>query len=513
MLVIVLTAFALLAGVYYMMRFASWSMEGDASSQTTSAIGMLESGQVDYPGAYNNGFGYSAQLVLLNLVTGLQVQQIQLGSSLWVFALALVAFITYREFLGSAIAAALGAMLLFLQPDFLFYAVRGSHEKFIWTYALLLMFLLVRSYSHIHNTWKFLLYVGLFYMVFWAFVSTNVYFAAVFMVAIMLSFVGGWVLSQLDKKHLPTYETRTPALERLIVISLACSILVFIFINYTYWPALLSYNLISDLSDKLSLMMLGAQPVETPSAYQSLGMAWKSQGAYLVLTAAQWIITLTSLVAWVIGLIGLSRMDQKRWLLWLMYSAFGLLMIFGVVADLAGFMSTNLQLRMFTPFAIFSSALVADLVVRRIKAMNIRWRKLVSVAIVIIIAFGALTVNLKVTNEPVFGNQWLFYTPEELAPARWFNNHGVLQQQVWVDTSEHLSKVYYFWEGVRPIIPYQYKWGERSSSAPYTLISELARLRTNRSGITLPYVEDQNQIYDNGQVQIFHRLPQTPYQH
>ncbi len=511
-LIILLAAFAISVGLYYSLRFGGWSMEGDAGSQTTATIGMVKSGEIDYAGAYTNGFGYTAQLAFLNIVTGLNVQELQLGSSLWVFTLALVAFITFREFLGSAGVAALGVMLLFLQPDFLFYIVRGSHEKFVWMCALLMLFLLAHSFHYLHQPVKLLLFTGLFYLVFWSFTSSNFYFAAVFISALALSFMGGWGLTKLASKSKSLNGDRANLLQRLIIISLAGSALVFIFINYTYLPALSSYYYFSDLWDKVSLLLLGGQPVDTPASYQAFARAWRSQGAYLFLTGLQWVIVGISLIGWGFGLFRLSRLNQKRWLLWLMYSAFGALLAFGVAADYLGFMSANLQLRMFTAFCLFSSPMAAAFLVDGFRSLRVNTRKLAAAAAAVIIIVGAATVALKVTNDPAFGNQWLFYTPAELAPASWLDKAGVQKNQLWVDTWEHLSIIYNFWEGSRPFMPYQYGIGTKQSPVPYTLITDLTRIRANRSGISMPDTDDQLQVYDNGQVQIYHRRPITPYQ-
>jgi hypothetical protein len=511
MLAVLLAAFALTLGLYYSLRFGGWSMEGDASSQTGAAVGMIKGGALDASGSYANGFGYTAQLVLTSLVTGLDVQDIQLGSSLWVFVLALVAFITYREYLGSVVAG-LGVILLFIQPDFLFYAVRGSHEKYVWMYALLMLFLLSRSQQFISRPVRLVLYIGVFYTVFWSLTSTNVYFAAVFMGAILLSFIGGWLIIRFAGKGHNLNGGRANTMQRIIIISLACAMMVFIFINYTYRPALNTYYYFSDFSDRLSLLLLGSQPLETPASYQWFEQAWRNQGAYLALTGLQWLIALVSLVAWVGGLFRLRKMEQKQWLLWLMYGSFGSLLVFGVVADYTGFMSTNLQLRMFTPFTLFSSPLAAGLLVSVFQKIRISWHRLAAAAAVVVVMLGAAAVALKVTNEPVFGNQWLFYTPAELAPLGWLENSGVAQSQVWVDTWPHLQLAYYFWGGYTPPAQLQYRWGLLQPQSSYTLISNLTQLRMSRMGISLPITENQNRVYDSGQAQVFHKRPITPYQ-
>jgi hypothetical protein len=506
-----IAVFGLLAGLYYSLRFGGWSMESDASSQTIAALGMVKSGQLLYSGAYNNGFAYPAQLALTSLVSGLDVRGIQLFSSLWVSVVALAAFICYREFLRSNTAAALGVLLLFLHPDFLFYIVRGSHEKYIWTFALLMLFLLMRSYRYLDKPLKLAVVVGLFYFVFWAFTASNVYFAASFMSAIVLSFLGGWTLSRLRRKR-TVDQVRATTLRRLTIIALACFTLVYTFINYTYPPALQFYNIFISLFDRLGLVVLGSQEVSAPASYAISAKTWRSQEAYLMLTGWQWLIALASVVAWGIGLFKLPRLDQKRWLLWLMYSAFAFLLVYGTFADFAGFLSVNLQLRMFTPFAMFVSPLVADMIVGGLKVVQPHWMRLIVGTVIFIVICGASAALLKVTNDPVLGNQWLFYTPAELSQAKWINNNQIPPQDVWIDSWEHMAAVYYFHEGERPSKPLQYNWGWWKAAGQYTLISELARMRANRSGIQLPPTSDQNRIYDNGTVQLYHRRTLTPYQ-
>ncbi len=156
--------------------------------------------------------------------------------------------------------------------------------------------------------------------------------------------------------------------------------------------------------------------------------------------------------------------------------------------------------------------MAAAFLVDGFRSLRVNTRKLAAAAAAVIIIVGAATVALKVTNDPAFGNQWLFYTPAELAPASWLDKAGVQKNQLWVDTWEHLSIIYNFWEGSRPFMPYQYGIGTKQSPVPYTLITDLTRIRANRSGISMPDTDDQLQVYDNGQVQIYHRRPITPYQ-
>ena len=165
--------------------------------------GILSTGRLEFPRAYNNGFGYAAQLAFTSLVTGIGLNPVQLASGAWVFVLVLVGFVTFRELLGNAFGGALATFLLLIQPDFLFYVVRGSHEKSTWTCALLMIFFLVRSYRSAASPGKLATHVLLFYLTFWGMAGGNVYFASTFMIAIALSLALGWGYERLFLRTKP----------------------------------------------------------------------------------------------------------------------------------------------------------------------------------------------------------------------------------------------------------------------------------------------------------------------
>jgi hypothetical protein len=507
-LLAVLVAVAFLAGLYYTIRFGGWAMEVDAARQALAADGVLATGRLAHPRAYGNGYEYAAQLALASLVTGLPLQPVQLASSLSVFILVLVAFVTYREFLDSAAWAALTVLLLLLQPDFLFYVLRGSHERNTWTFALLMLFLLLRSQRYAQKPARLLIYVALFYLTFWAMAASNLYFATTFTSAILIGLVAGWVLQRRGARDRAQGENRATVLRRLVTISVACLAMVYLFINYAYRPALTSYYYFRSLADRVGLVTLGAEAVAAPVGYAALGHVWRSSGIYLGLTGLQWLIAIASLVAWALEIPRLRTADYKRWLLWLLYTAFGALLAFGVFADFAGFLSANMQVRMFTPFALFSSALVAGLIRRGYLALDARGRRLAAIGATGLAVYAALAAAMKVSNDPTIGNLWLFYSPAEADAAAWAEAH--VQDEIWVDTWDHLANALEFRAGYGSAG--QYTWGVLPSPAPYTLISELTRLRANRVGLSLPETRDQNRVYDNGTAQIYDRRALTPYQ-
>ncbi len=194
-----------------------------------------------------------------------------------------------------------------------------------------------------------------------------------------------------------------------------------------------------------------------------------------------------------------------------MYTGFGAQLAFAILADYAGALSANLQVRQFTPFTLFSSpmaALLISQVAGRLGQPRVRFLR---PAAAFLALAAALAMILKVTNDPLLGNQWMFYTPGELQAARW-TDQKVDARDIWLDTTAHPINALAFWEGTQWETSNSFDWGYPQTPPPYVLISKLTRLRGNRSGLVLPSTNGYDQVYDNGDAQLFKRQPRTPYQ-
>jgi hypothetical protein len=288
-------------------------------------------------------------------------------------------------------------------------------------------------------------------------------------------------------------------------------IIVFVAINYAYRPTLLSYSLYSTLVDQVSLMVLGAQEPIVPSSYTRFQAAWRSPGIYLALTGLQWIIAIGSIAAWADNLRNLKKLDRGRWLLWLMHSSFGFLLVFGIVADYAGFLNKNLQLRMFTPFTMFSCAMVADYLIRLLRRSGLRLRRLAVLASTVLCMAGFATVALKITNDPSLGNQWLFYTKPESRVGSWMQVH-LDNAVVWTDSWDHLPEIFLFDQGYPSADRNNYFWGFVDYRFDYIVKTKPNLYRANRVGAPLPSTAGYDRIYDNGIAELFKFPAKTPYQ-
>jgi hypothetical protein len=499
-------AYVALVGIYWSVRYAGSAAEVDTMRMTMAAEGTLVNRTLIPPRFYHAGYGFPVQLAFASATSSLPVQTVQLASGLWLPVLGLAAFVAYREMLGKPGLAVLAAFLLFLQPDFLFYVLRASHEKATWLYALLLLFLVVRSYRHARQPRQMLVYILLFYLVFYGLAASNALFACSFITALGISFGGEWLLSRFRSQN--ASGGADPALPRLLITSIACLLIVFVFTGYIYPPASSLYMTLASLVDRLSSLFLGAQPADP---YRYVQSAWLSPQVYLALTLPQWLINLLSLVVWALGARHLDASDRGRWLLWLMYTGFGVQLALSILADISGFLSINLQVRQFTPFTLLSSPMAALLLGKGIERVRARQTPIFRAAIAALVVVSGAAALLKVTNDPLVGNQWMFYTPGELEAGRWADGN-IRSQAVWLDTSSHLLDVLKFQQGYDWVAANDYQYGYPKTPPPYVLISHLTRLRANRSGLALPSTVGYLQVYDNGDAQLYHRRPQTPYQ-
>src|SRR5919202_4421845 len=115
-------------------------------------------------GAYPHGYGYQALAAVVTEVTGLSVSQMQIAVLPFLtLVTALIAFVAFRVLIGNAFLAGLSALLLFLQPEFVFVVERGNHEKITHTLVLVLVFLLAASLARSRTTGMVIGFILAFY--------------------------------------------------------------------------------------------------------------------------------------------------------------------------------------------------------------------------------------------------------------------------------------------------------------------------------------------------------------
>ena len=520
--------------VYAVMNFrflGSWG-EGDTTLVTRAIASAAEAHSLrNAAQPYPNGVGYVSIVLFIHEITQVSVQTLQTYIMPCIAALnIIVLFVGYRALVNQPLAAALAAFFAYSQPDFLWVTWRGSHEKFTWMLVITLIFLLARSFAAFNRARVLARYVAIFYLVAFALVTSNVFFASSFLVAIGLSFIGGNLLVAFRKRlnrHIPEDFQLSVQLNRLFYVSLACLVLFYIFFFHLYPDSLSALGSLKGLADQLAALFLA---VDTPVAQTSVSsianptnyvrISWLSVYIFLALTIFSWIILAVSFVVWSIGMFKLFTNREfvsgnlPRLFLWLIYPAFALQLAGALVADRVSALSGNLQVRLFTPLMLVAIPLMTlgvYQIIRNLDRLVKPLRFLLATAAAIAIFAFSIVAILKATNEPLLSNFWIFVTTPELTAGDWAIHH-ISDAGVWTGSNDRIaSALNYRYLGQQGITVNFHGYGYHVDTQ-YYLLSELEVSMRQRLQLGPVDFLDENVVYTNGQVQIYHRRPITPYQ-
>jgi hypothetical protein len=511
---LLLLVYALLVGLYYVTRYNALWTETDTSSLTRAAETVSQSAELlpEARAVYPHGFNYQVSTLFISFMAGVSLQAFQ--AALWPLLsplmLALAGFVFYSRVFQKSRLAFLAGLLLFFQSDLLFVILRGSHEKLDW--PLMLVALALLSLSIGRPVRKMLLYVLLFYLVVFAMITTNVFFASTFLVSVAVSLLLGLGISLFQRRRWAV----DADLSRLLYILLACSVLLFIFMFYIYPPALRNLWELQTIAEKISVLFLGFEAEGQPYAYISTG--WISSQVYYALTVFTWILIPGSFVVWLLQarefLLGRRAFRLQAHLVWLLYAGFAIQVALAIVVDFSGALAQNLQLRIFPGFTIMAAALLAQGIDWLIAVLQQKGRavRAFAWAVGIFVSFWfAVAPLLKATNEPLLSNKWGFYSPSEASSVEWSEKY-IFSSIIWSSLDERLRELYRFKYAASPGNDNYYSDSRQEYDYRYVLYSERERLRAQRVGVAMPAVSDWNRVYDNGDVYFYHRRPLTPFQ-
>lgn len=530
-----LLCYALAAYATMHLRFmGNWS-ESDSlvvtrAISSSDAADSLRDARQPYP----NGVGYVSIVLFLQEITGLQLQTLQQYIMPCVAAFnVLVLYVGYRAMLRRPLIALMAAMFAYLQPDFLWVTWRGSHEKFTWMLVIALIFVLARSFAIWNQPRLLTRFVVLFYIIAFAMITSNVFFASSFVVAILLSFTGANVLFLLrqiaQKRRSQEDQELRRHIQRLVYINIAVGVLFYIFLFHLYPDSMTALSSFKTLVDQLALLFLNVEEqqiyITTEQTFSAPGVyvraSWLSLYIFVGLTIFSWLVLISSFLVWLIGVLRLIRkpmLDHEnlpRLFLWLIYPAFALQVGAALFADRVAVLSANLQVRLFTPAmltAIPLAALGVYTVIQNLPRLPRRWRQvLVAGAGVAVLYFSVASV-FKATNEPMLNNNLIFVTTPEISAGDWAVDH-LRDTTVWTGSNDRLSAnlgIRYL--GRDDIDNVSFRGFGFFEGTRYFMLSEMERAVRIRANLPPPFFIDQNVVYDNGSVQIFHRTPLTPYQ-
>lgn len=501
----------MVVGLYFVVRYNGRWAENDSAVFTAYIRLMVGEGRlIPSKGAgYPNGYAYQALSTFILVLTGLDATTLQqVIYPLVASIVVLPGWVLYRELTGSSRGATVATVLLLIQPEFLFVILRSSHEKFTRALLLLNLFLLIRSFKLRHHPWLLVTYVALFYLTAFTMIASNNLLANSFIFAVAIALLLGWLIG---KRSVALRLPENTTLHRLAYAALICLGLVYVFTFYAYPPAQHDLLVLQSIWDRIASLLLDLQARST-NAYAQVATGWINLYVYFALSVANWIVLAVSFVIWMRQAWSwlyrrIAPATQVAWLLWLFYAAFAIQEALSLLVDASGAIGSNLQLRIFPSFSMIAVALVASALAQwqpRLIATPIRLGLAIGVGCIAILSV------FKATNEPVFSNKWSFYRPAELVAMTWSDRH-LKNAEIWTEFDERLGVAWITAIGESAKGNFFLGYDPRPTTRDI-LVTTITRLRGIRLLRSLPVPPNALRVYSNGEAEIYHLRPQTPYQ-
>ncbi|MHB1627516.1 MAG: hypothetical protein ACYCVB_03950 [Bacilli bacterium] len=523
---------ALLYAGYFVLRYAGLWTENDTSVFTSVAQETLRAGNVLFPGQYVHGFAYPSWLSSLSLLTGLSPMVLNAAVVPFVGALLLsmVCYVTYRTLLGSDRFALAGVLILYAVPELMFSVLRGNHEKLNIAFLLMTVFVLFKGVDAMRRgiVQEIAVWSVLYYVLVFANSATNDYFGSTFVVASFLTLLLLYAYTRWRSadEHLRTATVRYGAT------ILTSWLVVWWVMLFVFPPAGSDFSLLKTASQKLSHLFLTLNPASNP--YSSIASAWASPFVSNLMSVFRVVLLIASVIVFFVKvrLIALRRITPSTPTVFLLclYTAYAFLVGIAIPLDFVGLSAgSNLEVRNFTYFSLIAAPVASlglmDVLGRRRAggkgqtpergALEMGWfrrhPRLGSVGVAVTVVLIALGM-FKTTLDPIFSNQWIFYSPGEKQALAAFHQLDTATA-MWSGPDNRL--VYVFGELFPGNARNNQVTGYNLRSAPQNtdaLWSPQVVANTIAQGAVVPDFTTMNRVYDNGGADIYRTAPKTIFQ-
>lgn len=505
-------------GAYFILRYNGLWIDSD-TTQFAKFIGEVVTTAAINPEGYRNGYAYPTWAAMLVQLSGLDILPLlqrytPLVGNLF---LALFSFATFRRWLASDRLGLAAAVSMFLVPELLFTVSRGNHEKLTTSLTLLAALALFKIYEEIHRRQRWRVMAGwtlTFYLVCFSLVSLNVLFGSSFIVASTISLIFALLFSRFAAD---VGRRLHPISSRLVVVVATAWTLVLLVMFHVYPYASENMDLLNTAVEKVGALFLSLEPSSDP--YRAAVASWTNPKTYQLISSFRWTMFAISFVTWLVLLVRFFRKPDRpplnQILMIAFYGGFGFQLALAIPVDLVGLSAgSNLQVRLYTYFSLFAVPLM---VLGIAKALGVlaKWVPPVVLAssLTMVAVFFASVSVLKATLDPMVSNQWFFYQDAELLAIEFWDTRQTFDR-IWIGPT------------TRALYPYRALKGEDSVSGnvfrrspdfdlafqSHALFSPVIYSEAIIYRVPVPGVVLENRVYDNGDAQIFHRLPRTPFQ-
>jgi len=513
-------------GLYFVLRYGgSWS-EWDTMVFAQLLGWLQEAKSIFYNGAYDKGYAYSVWAANLSTLTGVPVGELLrvylplVGNLL----LALFGYTAFRRWLASNTLGLAATSLLFLVPELVFTVSRGNHEKLTVSLTLLASLALLQALTELsRRRWAVLAsWLVVYYLVTFTLVSLNSLFGSSLLAGTSLTLLFALVVLAVR----PAGWRRLWGVVALIAFLALTSWLVLGLVTLVVYPQAWATDLVQSLVERVQGIFASTSGPEgsleeAPSyvnPYDVVTSDWVSTEVYRLLSSFRWLLLGGSFVTWLVTAWQVIRYIRtaslNSILLVALYGAFSVMLAAGVMVDFLGLEAgSNLQVRFFAYFTLFATPLLAAGAVWCVRALSRRLGAglVKSAAFALFATFAALSL-LKATLDPSVSNRWIFYKPTEVQAVRFWND---MQRSsgIWVGPT------------FRVINAFRHTYGsfganqndisakdDSSGAAAYMLDSPISAANTVAWRLVRPATILENRIYDNGDAQIYHHLPRSPFQ-
>lgn len=522
--VLLATALGLTFGLYFVLRYGGNWTEWDTMVFSQMLVWFQEAGSLHYNGAYDKGYAYSAWAANLSTLTGVPAGALLrlylpiIGNLL----LALFGYAAFRRWLRSNTLGLVATSLLFLVPELVFTVSRGNHEKLTVSLTLLASLSLLQLLLELtKGRWQvFTSWLIIYYLLTFTLVSLNSLFGSSLVAGSTIAFFFALVVLTLR----PAGWRRLGGVAAMLGFVALTSWLIVGLVTQVVYPQAWATDLWQSLSEAVRNIFAPTEALDTGgeaatyiNPYEIVAEDWISQSVYGLISSFRWLLLGGSFVTWLVMVVKVIRdirtVPLSSILLVALYGAFGMMMAAGVMVDFLGLEAgSNLQVRFFAYFAPFAVPLLALGAVWCVRALSRRVpRGLVKGAALTLFATFTVFSLLKATLDPMVSNRWIFYHPTEVQAVHFWDDMQ-RSSAIWVGPTFRVVNAFRHTYSSFGANQNDISAKDESRATSYMLDSRVSASSAVAWQLVRPTTTLENRVYDNGNAQIYHRVPRSPFQ-